>query len=318
MRAAAIRLSLVLAACAQGAPDSTSTDGPALTVKPEALESAIHFPAAGTYGPPVLLVHGTDSTADESWSTTYAPALTGAGYAVFTIDLPQRALIDIQESAEYLVYAIRRISSLTGRKLSIIGHSQGGLEPRWALRWWPDTRDKVDDLISLGTPQHGTIIADADCVPGCAAADWQMKRDSHFIAALNRDDETPGETDYTSIYSETDELVEPQLPVSTSALQGAANIAVQDVCPGRPVNHVGLMRDPVVYTLVMDALSHDGGADAARIPFAVCLEVFIPGTDPAGALHAEEAYLATFTRDESAYTTNSEPPLRSYASGSGS
>ncbi|MGH8453142.1 MAG: esterase/lipase family protein [Nevskiales bacterium] len=283
-----------------------------------AAEAAIAMPPEPDGRPPVLLVHGTDSATDESWSTTYVPALTAAGFAVFTINLPDRALADIQVSAEYVVYAVRRIAGMTGRKLAIIGHSQGGLEPRWALRWWPDLRDQVSDVISLGTPQHGTVSADLNCAVGCAAAVWQMTQGSQLLAALNRDVETPGTAGYTSIYSATDELVQPQIPQSTSALDGAANILVQDLCPGRPVNHVGLMRDAVVYALALDALTHDGPADASRIPITVCAQVIIPGVDPVAQFDAEMDFLISFTRDSSAFNTDSEPPLRDYAQAGGS
>jgi triacylglycerol lipase len=265
-------------------------------------------------GRPVLLVHGTDSTAGQSWPTTYVPALAQAGYAVFTIDLPVRALGDIQDSSEFLVVALRHLASITGRRVSIVGHSQGGLEPRWALRWFPELRDRIEDVISLGTPQHGTQIANLNCLPGCPPSNWQMAVGSNFLAALNRDGlETPGGAEYTSIYSANDELVQPQLPESTSALQGAANVMVQDVCPNHAVNHVALMRDPVAYALVVDALTHAGGADPSRIPVTVCAEQVIPGVDPVAQFSAEEAYVASFTDDAANYNTDSEPPVRYYA-----
>lgn len=48
------------------------------------------------------------------------------------------------------------------------------------------------------------------------------------------------------------------------ALAGAANIAIQDPCPGRPVDPIGLMRDGVAWALALDALIHDGPAAAGR------------------------------------------------------
>jgi triacylglycerol lipase len=297
---------------AHGAKPDT---GPPLSIDINAAEAAIGRPAS-LEGPPVLLVHGTDSTTRESWATNYVPALTAAGYSVFTIDLPNRAVIDIQVSSEYLVYAIRRIFSLTGRRVGLIGHSQGGLEARWALKWWPDTRPMVDDVISLATPHHGTFVAGLDCVAPCNPAVWQMRIKARFLAALNAGDETPGEAAYTSIFSVNDELVQPQVPRSTSAVDGAVNVLVQDICPARPVNHVGMLRDPVVFALVLDALGHSGPADPARIPSRTCAEVTIPGVSPREALDPELLYWAGFARPSQGLETDAEPPVREYASGS--
>lgn len=50
-----------------------------------------------------------------------------------------------------------------------------------------------------------------------------------------------------------------------SALGGAAHVAVQDVCPARPVDH-----STATYALMLDALNHDGQAVPARVSRSVC------------------------------------------------
>ena len=107
--------------------------------------------------------------------------------------LPDRALGDIQVSAEYVVYAIERIHAMTHRKLTVITHSQGGMEGRWAMRWWTAARDDTAELIDLASPNHGIYAADA-CVDSgnCWPAVWQMASGSHFLKALNSVSETPG------------------------------------------------------------------------------------------------------------------------------
>src|SRR3546814_4845798 len=74
---------------------------------------------------------------------------------------------------------------------------------------------------------------------------YHFSPDSNFVAALNADDETPGDISYTSLYSGFyDELVKPAAPVPTAALDfqqdnpQVANLLLQDVCPGRFVDHV--------------------------------------------------------------------------------
>jgi triacylglycerol esterase/lipase EstA (alpha/beta hydrolase family) len=59
------------------------------------------------------------------------------------------------------VFAIRRMHRLSGQKVSIVGHSHGGMNFRWALRYWPDVRQMVDDAVSLAGNNHGTETVNA-------------------------------------------------------------------------------------------------------------------------------------------------------------
>ena len=254
---------------------------------------------------PVLLVHGTGATAEENWGSNYAHVLPQLGYDTCTVALPNRALGDIQVSAEYVVYAIRAMYAGYGRKVDVLGHSQGPLEPRWALKWWPSLRSQVDHLVMLAAPNHGTAVANA--VVACSPACLQMRVGSNFLAALNAGDETPDGVSYTSIYSLTDELVQPAAPRATSALEGATNILMQDVCPGRIVEHVQFAFDAAVFALVMDAFTHPGSdVDPARIDRGVCYQTWFAGVSPqlpndfANGWNGGTLVLA-------------EPPLASYA-----
>ncbi len=221
----------------------------------------------------MLLVHGTGLNADESWAWNYELALPAAGFDWCAVTLPDRALGDIQVSAEYVVYAIERMHARTHRRLAIITHSQGGMEGRWALRWWSRARADTADLIDLASPNHGIYAADWCADSGnCWPAVWQMASGSHFLKALNSVSETPGRVAYTQIYSQTDELVEPS---STAPLRGGANtsnVAIQSICPGRPVHHAGLLSDPVTWELVLDALTHPGPANPAHVDRTACLD----------------------------------------------
>jgi triacylglycerol esterase/lipase EstA (alpha/beta hydrolase family) len=279
----------------------------ALTTPADKLDAALECPN-GVGARPVLLVHGTSTNTAESWSWNYQRALPQA----CAVDLPDRALGDIQESAEYVVYAVRRLHAASGAKVDVIGHSQGPLEPRWAIKWWPDVRNAVDDLVSLSGPHHGAITIDALCAgPECLPAAWQMTSDSNFLAALNRDDETPGSVDVTSVISESDGLV---IPPSTSELDGAANVVVQDLCPGREVDHWKILGDAATYAIVRDALDHPGGASLERVGTSVCAEDLMPGATyndmfAGGFALARDGgpYAASYPR------TREEPALREYA-----
>jgi len=286
-------------------------NGPALDVPPAKLKAAVQCPATfkdALHGP-VLLVHGTFAEPKASWSWNYQPALTKSGFDVCTVKLPNYSLDDIQVQSEYVVFAIRDMASRSGKKVSVIGASQGTLQPRWAVKWWPDVRAHVDDIIFLAGPHHGTAAQALGTNFGsCFASCWQMRKGSLFLNALNAGDETPGNISYTSIYTLFDELVIPQAPVSTSMLKGASNIQIQSLCPGRPVEHLGISTgDAVGYALALDALTHPGPANPSRFNVATCLQPLMPGAEP----------LTLFTSGGSAGFNGAymdhEPPLKTYA-----
>lgn len=315
----ALLLGLFLSACEPPPPPGD----PPLSVPLAALNAALTCPATFTSShQPVLLVHGTFTNADENWSWNYRVALPRDGYDVCWVTLPERSVGDIQLASEYVVQAVRTINARSGRRVDIIGHSQGGLEPRWALRWWPSLLSKVDDLVTLATPNHGTVVADTPG-PTCPAC-WQMRTTSNFIASLNSGDETPATVaaapSYTALYSLTDELVEPSVPTPTAALNGASNILVQapDVCHGRPVDHVGFAYDKVVYDLTRDALDHKGPAVPSRAyaasgQVAFCAQTTI--VDVPALLALALAENLDFTDAPASSFVTQEPALKCYAGG---
>jgi triacylglycerol lipase len=290
---------------------AAAAGGPALSVAEDRLAAGLACP--GRFGgehEPVLLVHGTATNTRETWSWNYLRALPPLGFSVCTVDLPDRALGDIQVSAEYVVHAIRTVAGASGQRVDVIGHSQGSLEARWALRWWPDIRSLVDDYVSLGGPHHGASGADQVCATGsCAPAAQQMRTGARFLAALNHGDETPDGADYTSVFSANDELVQP--PVSAK-LDGAVNVLVQDLCPARYVHHAGLVHDPAVFNLLLDALARPGPADVSRFDAATCHGTWMPGvTEPVtgNLMLYGPALMAVTVHD----TVTEEPSLAPYA-----
>jgi triacylglycerol lipase len=250
---------------------------------------------------PVLLVHGTGVTREQNWGWGYWPALGRAGFEVCWLALPDKSYGDIQVSAEYVARAVELMARWSGDKVDIVGHSQGGLTPRWAIKYFPSGAF-VDDYVGFASPNHGTVAADAGTARReCFEACWQMRRDSDFITALNAGDETPGPISYTSIYTQNDELVRP---IETAALLGARNVRLQDVCAGRPVDHLLIAGDAVTWHLAIDALTHPGPADPDRLPGLTCLKLALPG--------------ATFDWPRSVegadtHITDREPALQPYA-----
>jgi triacylglycerol esterase/lipase EstA (alpha/beta hydrolase family) len=255
---------------------------------------------------PVLLVHGTFVNPIENWGWGYEPGLRARGLDVCSVWLPNRSFGDILVSSEYVAYAIRTLAAATGRKVDVVGLSQGGLEPRVALKLWPDTLGLVDDVVTIGTPHHGAFSADLACLPHlCEKSFWQMRTRSNLLAWLNAGDETPGGADYTSVFSSSDTTAFKPWGAPSPALEGAVNVRVQAICPWRPVGHAALTWDAVAFAVVMDALDHPGPADPSRIPRSVCRRLTYPGVDPLVFLRRAGRQWSTFPYPTA---TSREPP----------
>ncbi|MEV7192752.1 alpha/beta fold hydrolase [Streptomyces sp. NPDC093510] len=268
--------------------------------------------------PTVLFVPGTGLKGEENYAWNYMAELKKRGYQSCWVDSPGRGLRDMQESVEYVVHATRTIQEATGRKVDLVGHSQGGLLTAWALRFWPDLTGKVDDMVTLGSPFQGTRLA-STCRPiaeitGCPASVLQFARDSNWSKALGADGTPmPEGPSYTTIFSYADESViaDGQPP----SLPGARRIGVQDICPARPwPTHIAMVVDQVSYDLVADAVEHPGPADMSRIDRAHCAKPVMP-LNSEGAVNALPGLLnyPVELLIHSQPWAAEEPPLRAYA-----
>ena len=295
--------------------------GPRLSVPASRLRAALTCTPgyARKKLPPVLLVPGTNLDPGINYSWNYERAFAAQGRPYCGLTLPYHTMGDIQTAGEYVVYALRTVARAAHRKIDVLGYSQGGMLPRWALRFWPDTRRLIADYVALDPSNHGTVTADAACNQSCPIADRQQEDRAAFIAALNSRAETFAGIDYTGVYSADDEIVVPNTDStgSSSLHTGGgriANVRVQDICPSDSSDHLAMgSYDPVGYALAIDAFRHPGPASAARISAAVCTAPFQPGVDPLTFGSDYEAYLAEIAQAQSAAPqSTSEPPLRCY------
>lgn len=311
--------------------------GPPLSVPTATLAAALTCSAnvATTAQEPVLMIPGTSTSPESSFSWNFLPAFKALGVPYCTITPPMHTDADIQISAEYVVYAIRAMHAETGKKVQILGWSQGGGPlPRWALRWWPDTRTMVDGLIGIDPPNRGTLVTKLfGCEvrsvvpdtrgainPQCAPAIWQQTIGSDFIDALNSRAMTFDSADYTVIYSRDSNLVVPNVNGSRSSLPpgpNVSNIALQDVCPSAfatGADHGLVLGSPITYALAMDALNHPRQpADLSRIDRSVCQQLGRKYANPVTqALGITKVYGTAFLAHFPHEGVNSEPPLRCY------
>jgi triacylglycerol esterase/lipase EstA (alpha/beta hydrolase family) len=224
---------------------------------------------------PVVLVHGTFLDQTENWDEM-ALVLEHAGYCVFALDYGHRATQRIQHSARELRAFVKRVLKATGaRRVSIVGHSQGGMMPRYYLKFLGGTRH-VDDLVGLAPSNHGTMLFAAKPVGtyGDCPACLQQVAGSRFLRTLNAGDQTPGPISYTVIETSHDEVVTPYTSAFLPADRGhVTNVLLQDRCPADPAEHVTIPYDPVAIQWVLNALGRKGPADPAFRPDCTGLAV---------------------------------------------
>ncbi|MGQ0464733.1 MAG: esterase/lipase family protein [Sporichthyaceae bacterium] len=217
---------------------------------------------------PVVLVHGLGATARENWNF-FAPYLAAQGYCVYGRTYGQHpfwpgrgGIKPMETSAVELKGFVDQVLKHTGAKqVLMVGHSQGGIMPRYYLKFL-DGAKKVRSYVAWAPPSHGTNLSGFAEIrhffpgwqgymePYCGSCP-QFMPESDFIRRLNAGDETPGATKYTVIATKYDQAV---TPVSTSFLEGAKNILLQDVDPANYVEHVGMAWDALTFQLTLDAL----------------------------------------------------------------
>jgi triacylglycerol lipase len=216
---------------------------------------------------PVVLVHGTFGDMTVSWNLI-SPALVQRGYCVFALDYGHRATGPIEDSAAELRAFVDKVLKATGApKASIVGHSQGGMMPRYYVKFLGGAA-KVDDLIGLAPSNHGTTIPLAPpagqygSCPACA----QQVAGSAFIRHLNAGDETPGRVSYTQVETKHDEVVTPYTSAFLEPGPRTTNVLLQDHCPLDLSEHLGIIYDPVALQWVQNALGRNGAADPGFTP----------------------------------------------------
>ncbi|HEX3753038.1 MAG TPA: alpha/beta fold hydrolase [Streptosporangiaceae bacterium] len=222
---------------------------------------------------PVVLVNGTGEDMADGFSAL-SPLLADNGYCVFAANVggsPGNLLQgtgDITQSAAELATFVTQVLSTTGAaKVDIVGHSQGGMMPRYYLKFLGGAA-KVQTLVGLAPSNHGTSLDGlatletelATVLPGissalgsaCEACAQQIAGSS-FLTNLNAGGDTVAGPSYTVIETRNDEIV---TPYTSAFLSGpdVTNILLQNVCPLDQTDHIGIADDTVALHLVLNAL----------------------------------------------------------------
>ena len=251
--AAVAALIVVAAACSADVTAESESSSSNTDTTPSSTDES--EPPSTDADDPVIIVAGTFSP--EFANRPLEARLGADGYDAHIFVLPEQGRPDIAETSQSLAEFVNDVLATTGAgRVDLIGHSQGGLVARYYVKELGGV-DTVDTLITLGTPNYGTELADSDLPGGsldeCEAC-AQMAAGSDFLNALNDGDDTIGSVEYTTIYTTFDPVVRP---VENAALEdGATNVLVQDQCRFRLVEHIGLIFDGAVYSGIRDALEH--------------------------------------------------------------
>jgi triacylglycerol lipase len=246
-----------------GAVSLAATSSTAVTTTSAATTSTSCKPSA-LHPYPVILVPGT--LVVTTWNVL-GPALVKRGYCVYRFEYGDYGSAEIGGSARKLASFIDTVLARThAKKVSIVGHSQGGMMPRYAIKFLGDA-GKIEDLIGLSPSNHGTmnpaIAATGTPCEACLEQLWG----SDFLAKLNRGTEAPGPVDYTVVATLDDAIL---VPYTSAFLSGPSsrvtNITIQSDCPAVYVSHLGMPSDPVALQWVENALARKGPANPRFSP----------------------------------------------------
>jgi triacylglycerol esterase/lipase EstA (alpha/beta hydrolase family) len=267
----------------------------AMAIAPTAAASAHSAPSSGwndfscrpsaQHPRPVVLVHGTFGNGTDNW-LGFAPYLVARGYCVFSFDygmLPGETLIGglgpIAASAQQLSDFTDRVLAATNTaKVDIVGHSQGGMMPRYYLKFLGGAA-KVNALVALAPDNHGTTLDGlTKLLPYFPGASDFLQSDlpgladqiagSAFQKTLNAGGDTVPGVHYTVISTVYDEVV---TPYTTQALSGpdVHNVVLQNLCPVDVSEHVAIgLTDRIAFHEAANAL------DPAHATATTCLSAF--------------------------------------------
>jgi triacylglycerol esterase/lipase EstA (alpha/beta hydrolase family) len=225
---------------------------------------------------PVVLVPGTWATAASVYGTL-SPLLAGKGYCVYSLNYgamtvigtTMQSIAPMENSAAELAGFVDQVLAATGaQKVDIIGHSQGGLMPRYYINNLGGS-SKVGSMVSLAGTNQGTnaivlmqlagllqvphsflqMATDSWC-PACG----QQLVGSPFLTALNAGGGTVSNVKYVNIVSQYDWLVSPHTNAFLPAASNVKNHKLQSYCVFDYSEHFSLSFDTLAHRLVLNAL----------------------------------------------------------------
>jgi len=233
---------------------------------------------------PVVLVHGTFETMEQNWVEVSprlkqecyrAPSTTATAGSVASAGRPTGSIF------------VDKVLDYTGAKnVSIVGHSQGGMMPRYWTKYLGG-KGKVEDLVGFAPSKYGTNLGKAtsenptaedfnlpvennpDGNNPCYSCD-QQGVDSRFIRRLNAGDDTPGPGSFSQTATEDDEIIITFRDRFLRGTERTRDVILQNYYRKYyeeiVVTHQNVCKDPVAQEFMLDALDNPGPVNPDRAP----------------------------------------------------
>ena len=203
----------------------------------------------------VLLITGV--TIPGEWLGPISKRLVRDGFIPYLYEPPELLSGDLFEAAAELGDIVEQVRAETGHDtIDILAECTGGVIARHYVQSLGGDK-YIDRLVTFVSPQAGVAKAPL----AAKFADWKalegLTPGSDFLTAV-ASVPLPETVDMTSIYSCTDEYIQPY---SSSIVEGATNIGL---CDGF-VGHFQTMYDPEIYLIMhgalIEPLSFDNGTN---------------------------------------------------------
>lgn len=199
-----------------------------------------HLPAAPNGRRGVLLLHGY--SCNRGLWNGWLRRLREQGHACVALNL-EPAFGSIDDYADAIETALRRLQQSTGMAPVIVAHSMGGLALRaWWRRHGGGDAMRLHRAFTLGSPHAGTVMAGL----GPATNARQMRRGSAWLQALAAEEAQDFRARLVCYYSNADQVV---CPAGSAVLAGA----VVRYKPG--LGHLRLVFDEGVFADLLAELA---------------------------------------------------------------
>jgi pimeloyl-ACP methyl ester carboxylesterase len=158
----------------------------------------------------------------------------------------RKEVLGLHRLATVAVGRLEEIHRSSGRKVTLVGHSLGGIYAREIARYAPDM---VRSVVTVGSPFAGDLKSNYvwpmyESITGTRIAGLP----SEFVEKMNQPPPVPS----TAIYSRSDGVASWQSCVERTGPM-AENVEVQG-------SHIGLLHNPLVLYLIADRLAEPEGS----------------------------------------------------------
>jgi triacylglycerol lipase len=190
----------------------------------------------------VILVHGF--VCNRGIWNPWLERLHGSGVPCIALNL-EPVFGGIDGYGPQIDAAVRCMQQATGLAPLLVAHSMGGLAVRAWLRDAEGSDERIDGVVTIGTPHRGTWLARF----GLATNTRQMRLDGDWLRTLAAAEPPQRAQRFTCFYGHCDNIV---FPPAAATLPGADNRHL------RATAHVHMLRHPAVLGEVLHRL----GAEA--------------------------------------------------------